>query len=138
MASRSIIAAVTGANKGIGLAIGKHSSLQSGSSNRQTVKNLALHYPSSPLHAGPLHIYLTARSAERGAEALEKLKNDPQLKEAKVLIQDGGETTLEFKSLDISDEASIHSFRDFLKKEHPEGINILINNAGIAMDGFGK
>jgi carbonyl reductase 1 len=81
---------------------------------------------------------LTARSAERGAEAVKVLNSDPALKKAKVLAQDGGETTIKFQTLDISDVKSIHAFRDFLKKEHPDGIDIVVNNAGIAMDGFGN
>jgi carbonyl reductase 1 len=89
------------------------------------VRNLALTYPSSPLRNGPLTIYLCARSASRGAEAVKTLENDPQLKKAKVLAQDGGDTTITF-----------HQFRNFLRKEHPDGIDVLINNAGIAMDGF--
>jgi hypothetical protein len=101
-----------------------------------TVRNLALQYPSSPLRSGPFLIYLTARSAEQGAEAVKKLNNDPALKAAKVLVQDGGDTTIKFQTLDISDVGSIHAFRDFLKKEHPEGIDVVVNNAGIAMDGF--
>ncbi|KAK5125591.1 hypothetical protein LTR85_011865 [Meristemomyces frigidus] len=121
MAVQSRVAAVTGANKGIGLAI---------------VRNLALQYPTSPLKAGPFLIYLTARSAERGAEAVNTLNNDPQLKEAKVLAQDGGDTTIKFRELDISQTKSIQEFSKFLKTEHPEGIDILINNAGIAMQGF--
>jgi len=83
-----------------------------------------------------LLIYLTARSAERGNEAINTLNNDPQLKKAKVLAQDGGATTIKFKELDISDSKSIKAFADSLKKDHPEGIDFLINNAGIAMQGF--
>jgi len=79
---------------------------------------------------------LTARSAERGNEAINTLNNDPQLKKAKVLAQDGGATTIKFKDLDISDSRSIKAFADSLKKDHPEGIDMLINNAGIAMQGF--
>ena len=105
-------------------------------SNTTLVRNLALEYPKSPFHAGPFLIYLTARSAERGVEAVKTLYSDPKLKKAKVLARDGGETTIKFRSLDISDEKSIHNFRDFLKDEHPDGIDILVNNAGIAMDGF--
>lgn len=101
------------------------------------MRNLALQYPSSPLREGPLLIYLTARSAERGAEAVETLNNDPQLKKAKVLVKDGGDTTIKFRTLDISETKSIHEFAEFLHKEHPEGIDVVINNAGIAMDGFG-
>jgi len=121
MAVYSKIAIVTGANKGIGFAI---------------VRNLALQYPQSPLNTGNFLIYLTARSASRGEDAVKALLADKVLKDAKVLQEDGGSTSITFRSLDISDESSIHSFRDFIKQEHPDGIDILINNAGIAMDGF--
>lgn len=59
------------------------------------------------------------------------------LKQLKVLVQDGGVTTIKFWALDISDESSIHAFRDFVKETHKEGIDVLINNAGIALTGFG-
>ncbi|KAK4570427.1 hypothetical protein LTR86_002507 [Recurvomyces mirabilis] len=121
MVTTSRVAAVTGANKGIGLAI---------------VRNLALQYPKSSLHSGGFLIYLTARSAERGAEAVNTLNNDPQLKQAKVLAQDGGDTTITFKELDISKTKSIQDFSRFLKQEHPDGLDIVINNAGIALQGF--
>lgn len=87
-------------------------------------------------NGSPFLIYLTARSAERGAEAVNTLSNDPQLKQAKALAQDGGPTTIKFYELDISQTSSIQGFRDFLQKQHSEGIDIAINNAGIAMQGF--
>ncbi|KAF7192411.1 Carbonyl reductase [NADPH] 1 [Pseudocercospora fuligena] len=121
MAVQSRVAAVTGANKGIGVAI---------------VRNLALEYPKSPFKSGPFLIYLTARSPERGAEAVETLNNDPELKKAKVLSQDGGDTTITYHALDISQTKSVQDFRDFLHGKHPDGIDILINNAGIAQQGF--
>lgn len=102
-----------------------------------TVRNLALSYPSSPLYSGSLLIYLTARSPTRGADAVKTVNADPQLKAAKVLAHDGGDTTIKFHSLDISDAESIYSFRGFLEKEHPEGVDVVVNNAGIAMNGFG-
>ena len=51
-------------------------------------------------------------------------------KQAGVLAKDGGDTTIKFHALDISQEQSIRDFRDTLKKEHPEGIDAVINNAG--------
>ena len=54
------------------------------------------------------------------------------------MAADGGETTITFRSLDISEETSIYQLRDFLKKENPNGIDILINNAGVFIDGVGK
>lgn len=100
------------------------------------VRNLALSYPSSSLKSGPFTIYLTARSDSRGADAVATLNSDPQLKEAKALAQDGGHTTIKFQTLDISDPASVKKFASFLSSEHPDGIDVVVNNAGIALDGF--
>lgn len=61
---------------------------------------------------------------------METLNGDPALKQAGVLAQDGGDTTIKFHALDISQEQSIRDFRDVLKKEHPEGIDAVVNNAG--------
>lgn len=116
------IAAITGANKGIGLAI---------------VRNLALQYPSSAFNNGPLLIYLTARDRTRGEEAVKTLQNNDQLKKARALNQDGGLATIKYHGLDISKEKSILDFASFLEKEHPDGIDMVVNNAGIAMEGFG-
>jgi carbonyl reductase 1 len=115
------VGVVTGANKGIGLAI---------------VRQLALQYPSSPLNDGQFLVYLTARDDARGENALNQLSDDPQLKKARALAADGGLTTLRFHNLDIGDAGSIQSLRDYLKTTHPDGIDFVINNAGIAMQGF--
>ena len=122
MSSFSRVAAVTGANKGIGLAI---------------VRQLALQYPKSPFNNGPLLIYLTARDKSRGEAALESIQNDVQLKTAKALAQDGGLATVKFRQLDISERGSIEEYAGFLTREHPKGLDAVINNAGIALNGFG-
>ena len=116
---------MTGANKGIGLAI---------------VRNLALQYPSSAFNngGGPLLIYLCARDQGRGHEAVRALAGDAQLAEAKALVQQGGWTTVRYFGLDISRTESVRDFAGFLAKEHPEGIDMVVNNAGVAMDGFGR
>jgi carbonyl reductase 1 len=101
------------------------------------VRNLALQYPKSALNDGPLLIYLTARDSGRGEAALQQLQTDEQLKRAKALAQYGGPTDVKYHQLDISDSKSIYSFCEYLKKEHPEGIDVLINNAGVALNGFG-
>lgn len=112
---------MTGANKGIGLAI---------------VRNLALQYPSSTFNNGPLLIYLTARDAKRGQDAVSALQQDDQLTKAKALSTHGGLSTIRYHALDVSKPQSITNMASFLKKEHPDGIDIVINNAGIALDGF--
>lgn len=83
-------------------------------------------------------MYLTARSQERGEAALKDLLKDDQLLNAKALNQDGGLTEIKYHSLDISESSSIQDFASYLKQEHPDGIDILINNAAIAMDGFSE
>lgn len=116
-------ALVTGANKGIGLAI---------------VRNLALQYPSSSFNDGPFLIYLSARDQKRGEDAVESLHQDVQLKKAKALAEYGGLSTIKYHGMDISKPESIRDMAKFIEKEHPQGIDIVVNNAGIAMDGFGK
>ncbi|KAJ8114367.1 hypothetical protein OPT61_g3742 [Boeremia exigua] len=115
------IGVVTGANKGVGLAI---------------VRQLALQYPRSPLNNGPLLIYLTARDKGRGEAALEQLSEDSQLKQAKALKADGGLAEIKYHHLDITDESSVTDFAKYLQESHTEGIDFVINNAGIALDGF--
>ncbi|KAK8202348.1 NAD(P)-binding protein [Phyllosticta capitalensis] len=117
------VAAVTGANKGIGLAI---------------VRNLALTYPSSPLNTGPVLIYVTARDKTRGEAALSSLLTDPLLIRSNVLsASGGGPVDITYHPLDIADRASIQRFAATLRSRHGErGLDILVNNAGVALDGF--
>ncbi|KZV96862.1 NAD(P)-binding protein [Exidia glandulosa HHB12029] len=118
MSAYARIIAVTGANKGIGLAI---------------VRNIALQYPSSTLNSGPLLLYLTARDTTRGNAAIDALNAEEKF--AKVLKAHGGPVSVAFKQLDISNTASIDGFAADLQREHGQ-IDIVVNNAGIALDGF--
>jgi hypothetical protein len=88
------------------------------------VRQLALQYPKSPLNAGPLLIYLTARDPTRGRDAVAALQRDPALLAARALRSDGGLSEIKFAQLDISDSKSIGAFAEFLKEEHPAGIDI--------------
>lgn len=117
------IAVVTGANKGIGLAI---------------VRQLALQYPKSTYCDGSLLVYLTARDQSRGEAALQSIYSDSQLRKLNALADNGGATTVKYHKLDISDQSSVDQLASFLGSEHPEGIDFLINNAGIALTGFGR
>jgi len=101
------------------------------------VKQLALEYPASARNSGPLLVYLTARDKTRGEAARASLLDDAQLQKAKVLAANGGLSDIIFHPLDISQSDSIHAFSNFLKKEHPDGIDFVVNNAGTALNGFG-
>ncbi|OXB68625.1 hypothetical protein ASZ78_014272 [Callipepla squamata] len=65
-------------------------------------------------------VYLTSRDPGRGQEAVAKLREE-------------GLHPL-FHQLDIDDLQSIRALRDFLKEKYG-GLNVLINNAGIAFKG---
>jgi len=91
------IALVTGANKGIGLAI---------------VENLCSNNPK-------LHVLLGARDSKLGNEALRKLDKYKNVS----LVQ-----------IDLNDEKSIKTAAEGVKKQYG-GLDILINNAGIAWKG---
>lgn len=98
---------------------------------------MAILYPTSHFGAGkePLTLYFTARNVERGEKSLQELTQELSATGKKVLAADGGLTTLKFHQLDIDDAASRNALRDTLKKEEG-GLDLLINNAGIALDGF--
>ncbi|KAL5472314.1 hypothetical protein PMIN07_000989 [Paraphaeosphaeria minitans] len=99
-------------------------------------RQLALQYPKSPLNSGSFLIYLTARDQGRGEAAVKHLHNDAQLKQAKALKSDGGQSEIEYRQLDITDQKSLDTFAAHIKQTHGDGIDFIINNAGIAVDGF--
>lgn len=105
--------------------------------NAHIVRQLALQYPKSQLKGGSFLIYLTARDEGRGTEALSRLNEDRELKQAKALSQDGGPSSIVYQHLDITDAGSIRRLAAYLKEQHPDGLDFVINNAGIALKGFG-
>lgn len=117
MSTYARVAAVTGANKGIGYAI---------------VRNLALQYPQSALNTGSFLIYVLARNVARGEAALAALNADEQLLNAKVLQAQGGPVALTFHQFDVDDETSIDAFVSKLKEKHGQ-IDIAVNNAAVAL-----
>lgn len=80
---------------------------------------------------------MTARDQSRGQKAVEELQHDKQLLSAKALQKDGGLAEIRYAALDIADKKSVENFAAFLKREHGQ-IDMLVNNAGVAIDGFGK
>ncbi|XP_076446834.1 carbonyl reductase [NADPH] 1-like [Babylonia areolata] len=94
MASTKKVAVVTGSNKGIGFAI---------------VRALCKQFDGD--------VFLTARSEERGQEAMKALQAEG--------------LNPKFHQLDIDDKSSIDRLHDFLKEQYG-GLDVLVNNAGIA------
>ncbi|CAH8452083.1 unnamed protein product [Schistosoma turkestanicum] len=78
------------------------------------VEKLAEFYKAS----GEWDIYLTARNVELGQEAVNKLNNKG--------------LNVKFHQLDITDPDSRKAFLKFVENTYPNGINIAVNNAGIA------
>ncbi|MFY0540832.1 SDR family NAD(P)-dependent oxidoreductase [Nannocystis pusilla] len=62
-------------------------------------------------------VILTARQAEHGRAAAQELG-------------------VEFVPLDVRDPASVDRLVAELKRVHPEGLDVVIANAGVALDGF--
>ena len=65
-------------------------------------------------------VFLTARNVERGTEATKQVNEK---------VKEGN--PVQFHQLDIDDEESIKSLASFMKEKYG-GIDVLINNAGIA------
>ncbi|EPQ29729.1 uncharacterized protein PFL1_02949 [Pseudozyma flocculosa PF-1] len=111
------IALVTGGNRGIGYGI---------------VRRLANEYPSSAVGASgsPLTILLGSRTLDNGQKARDSILSELASSAAKVTI-----TPLQ---LDISDPESIKRASAEIQSRYADqgGIDVLINNAGIALDGF--
>jgi carbonyl reductase 1 len=53
-----------------------------------------------------------------------------------VLARDGGLTSITYHALDISQPQSVRDFAAFLQRTHPDGVDVVVNNAGIALQGF--
>jgi len=66
------------------------------------------------------HVYLTSRNEERGKEAIKLLESEG--------------LSPKFHQLDIDDKASIEKLRDYMVSAY-NGVDVLINNAGIAFKG---
>lgn len=115
MSSPACIAVVTGANRvnGVGFA---------------AVRQLAFQYPSSTFNRGPLLIYMTSRNKESGEKALQTVTQ--QIKEG-LASTDSPPVEVKLLLLDIESEESIAAFAASLAASHPEGIDIVINNAAV-------
>ncbi|KAJ1028530.1 hypothetical protein NDA16_001696 [Ustilago loliicola] len=111
-----VTALVSGGNRGLGYGI---------------VRRLANEFPSSTLYSPSssssekLTIYLGSRDLSKGEEAKKSLLTD-------LSSSTLDRVNIEVRQLDTSSHDSITKLASELKP----GIDILINNAGIAMDGF--
>ncbi|CAG8623589.1 8351_t:CDS:2 [Paraglomus occultum] len=118
----SVIAIVTGANKGIGRAI---------------VRNLAVEYSKSiyPQTTPKLVIYLTSRDVSRGMATLAEVTRE--LEDKKVLEAEGGPAEIRFGELDITDSTSVNNFKKTVQNVCGE-VDILINNAALGTEFQGE
>ncbi len=66
------------------------------------------------------HIYLTALNEKLGLAAVEEFAKKG--------------LSVKFHQLDITDAASRKRLADYIKTTYPDGIHILINNAGVLID----
>ena len=84
-------------------------------------KGIGFHIASSLASKGFTTI-LACRNENLGNEAVMKLKNQ-------------GVDNVVFKPLDINNVESINKFATEMNKDFPDGINVLVNNAGMAFKG---
>lgn len=108
-----VTALVSGGNRGLGYGI---------------VRRLANEFPTSPIYGSSsdkLTIYLGSRDLSKGEEAKRSITSE--------LTKDASNrVSIEVRQLDTSSHDSITKLASELKP----GVDILINNAGVALDGF--
>lgn len=74
-----------------------------------------------------LCVLATARDVSRGEEAASKLR------EAAAAAGNGGNVV--FRKLDVASQASVDAFAEWLRREKPGGVTVVVNNAGLAYKG---
>ncbi|UZJ56233.1 hypothetical protein CBS101457_005553 [Exobasidium rhododendri] len=117
MTSTTFSVLVTGSNRGIGYGIVRRAV-------REYRNSYA--YKTSSL---PLQIYLTSRDESQGKQAIESIK-------AELKPEDLKNASIEYHQLDISDVKSKENIINFFQAKERGGLDVLINNAGIALNGF--
>ncbi|PWN21645.1 carbonyl reductase [Microstroma glucosiphilum] len=115
------VAVITGANQGIGYGI----------AHRLTRLYSSSHFAGSP--PSPLTIFFTSRSEERGQASLKELTEELSNEKPNPLAD--GLIKLRYHQLDITDASSRAALLQTLQKEKTP-LNLLVNNAGIALEGF--
>lgn len=75
--------------------------------------------------ASPALVYLTSRNPDLGQAAIKELNESVKPPQSQ----------LAYHQLDVSDPSSIDRFAQYIKAQHPDKVDVLINNAGIAAKG---
>ena len=68
-------------------------------------------------------VIVACRDTSKGEAAVERMRID--------LAPNGDDARFEVRALDLADLASVRSFAEGVITEHPDGIDLLINNAGV-------
>ena len=100
------------------------------------MRKLALDFPKRCPEKNLL-IYLTARNPALGDAAVRRIYEDEEIKEAKVLTNDGGSVLVCFRKLDVAARGSRSSFIAHIFDLHPS-IDLLFNNAGVFYEDTSK
>ena len=68
-------------------------------------------------------VIVACRSVDKGTAAIEQMRHE--------LAPNGGGARLEVQALDLADLSSVRAFADRITAAYPDGIDLLINNAGV-------
>ena len=73
----------------------------------------------------------TAQLMAHGAAVTMAVRDELKGRAAAALVEDGGSGSIEVAWLDLADLASVRQFAATWREAHPEGLDVLVNNAGV-------
>ena len=73
----------------------------------------------------------TAQLMAHGAAVTMAVRDELKGRAAAALVDDGGAGSIEVARLDLADLASVRQFAPTWREAHPEGLDVLVNNAGV-------
>ena len=73
----------------------------------------------------------TAQLVAHGADVTMAVRDEAKGRAAAAQIDDGGTGSIELARLDLADLASVRQFATSWREAHPDGLDVLVNNAGV-------